>query len=536
MVKRGTSRFDKATYSDRLSLSKRSQSQIITVVLIILLVLAAIVIVWAIILPMVTESGSRSEINAEMLDLRGGIEYYLIEDFSEINVAVRRDGGEKGKIGEVTGVKIIIEKEGGNYVYEDKVNFPDLLETKTYNLDPASMGAADFKDIKQISLYYIYDTGDEEIVSNLIDKAEDPYEIIPVPCPDGDGDGAGSAVMAACSNTEVDCDDGNEFIFPGSANADCDCDATDGVDQGQAELCDGEDNNCDGTVDDGLDRDSCQISCENDGYTWTGYGAQLNCCGDDSFEDGPYESGLEVTCDDGNDNDCDGKGDCADSDCFTDCGLIAYWNLDGDAQDSSGNGHHGTLNGDPTSIAGKIGQAYNFDGVNDYIDFGDENFGEGTEFTVALWSKGATDNNADPDFPIHVTNIIGEDNWNSGNGWYLGYKSTAGGMNPATHLSFVSRIDWNSGPSVPVSDYILDNWHHMAGVADENTHTLYIDKGDVAEVTINTGYGGTANNGHSAQIGRSSYVPRFFNGDVDEVMIFSKALIKKQIEALYRSV
>ena len=46
--------------------------------------------------------------------------------------------------------------------------------------------------------------------------------------------------------------------------------------------------------------------------------------------------------------------------------LVAYYPLDegsGDtATDASGNGHNGTLNGDPRWIAGKFGQALEFPG------------------------------------------------------------------------------------------------------------------------------------------------------------------------------
>src|SRR3989344_1354536 len=47
-------------------------------------------------------------------------------------------------------------------------------------------------------------------------------------------------------------------------------------------------------------------------------------------------------------------------------GLIAWWKLDGDAKDATGNGHDGTNNG-ATFVDGKVGKAADFDGVNDYI-------------------------------------------------------------------------------------------------------------------------------------------------------------------------
>jgi hypothetical protein len=41
----------------------------------------------------------------------------------------------------------------------------------------------------------------------------------------------------------------------------------------------------------------------------------LNCCGNNLFEDDPFENLIELSCSDGHDNDCDGFIDDADSDC-----------------------------------------------------------------------------------------------------------------------------------------------------------------------------------------------------------------------------
>jgi len=70
-------------------------------------------------------------------------------------------------------------------------------------------------------------------------------------------------------------------------------------------------------------------------------------------------------------------------------GLIAHYKFDGDATDSSGNGNSGTIIGNPTFTTGQIGQALDFDGVDDYvsvphqsnIDFTDE------DFSYSFWVK-----------------------------------------------------------------------------------------------------------------------------------------------------
>src|SRR3989344_262596 len=57
-------------------------------------------------------------------------------------------------------------------------------------------------------------------------------------------------------------------------------------------------------------------------------------------------------------------------------GLVGYWSFDGKdmagvtAYDRSGNANNGTLTNGPVRTIGKIGQALNFDGTNDYINAG----------------------------------------------------------------------------------------------------------------------------------------------------------------------
>ncbi len=78
------------------------------------------------------------------------------------------------------------------------------------------------------------------------------------------------------------------------------------------------------------------------------------------------------------------------------CGLVAHYPLDGNAQDASGNGNHGTANGGLTYGDGAVDQAASFDG-NTVMSAGDP-FPSGTTendpITVGLWLKTTTTKSA----------------------------------------------------------------------------------------------------------------------------------------------
>lgn len=69
--------------------------------------------------------------------------------------------------------------------------------------------------------------------------------------------------------------------------------------------------------------------------------------------------------------------------------LVAWWKLDGDLQDASGNGHHGgTFTGDAHFEAGLFGEALALDGAGDYVTINGYTGVNGTQSrTATAWIK-----------------------------------------------------------------------------------------------------------------------------------------------------
>jgi len=70
-------------------------------------------------------------------------------------------------------------------------------------------------------------------------------------------------------------------------------------------------------------------------------------------------------------------------------GLVAYYPFNGNANDESVNGNHGTVYGATltTDRFGNTNKAYSFDGVDDYIDSKFNFNGGSTNFTISYWAK-----------------------------------------------------------------------------------------------------------------------------------------------------
>jgi hypothetical protein len=197
--------------------------------------------------------------------------------------------------------------------------------------------------------------------------------------------------------------------------------------------------------------------------------------------------------------------------------LLAYYPLNGNvnADDESGNGNNGTVNGTTltTDRNGNADSAYSFDGSNDYVDCGDS-LSLTDAITVAAWVKNDDSSNG------HIVNC--------GGGWSdKGYSMFWYDGNIRIQLKNSSQTTCeNPAPSDNAWHYIAFTWEKTSGII-----TSYIDgeaqdtKGSFTESI------GTPT--QNLNIGRNEVRGHYFYGSITEVRIYSSALSAAEIKSLY---
>jgi len=204
--------------------------------------------------------------------------------------------------------------------------------------------------------------------------------------------------------------------------------------------------------------------------------------------------------------------------------ILGIWLLDegqGDiAEDSSDNGHDGTLGGGPTWIDGVYGKALDFSGSSSYIDCGNAEAFNVEVFSVSFWY-----------------NIPSTQSWNHivSRGEHYGGNPGAvnwGVMMYADQETILYEV-YNDAVKPSLSaNTTTGEWHHVVATHDGATMQLYHD-GQLAEATSTTGILLDENlpfiiGAQSRAGGPSDY----FDGSIDEVGYFNAILSPEDIEAI----
>lgn len=200
---------------------------------------------------------------------------------------------------------------------------------------------------------------------------------------------------------------------------------------------------------------------------------------------------------------------------------MAHYTFDeGDAKDVSGNAHHGIVKG-AMPVKG-IGRALYFDGKNDQVELGNLDV-DSEAMTIAAWMKVDTFKTAD-------ARIISKSTGTDNDSHYFmlstirlhGYK-----------LRFRLKTDdgfKTKALMAPLGQLHAREWHHVTAVYDGRHMKLYKDGEEVAS-TSKTGRV-AVNPEIPVWIGRNPDGKKPFNGIIDDVRIYKRALSTEEIDEI----
>jgi len=509
--------------------NKRGISAIVATVLIILITVAAVTIIWVAIIPMIQERFGFEDPKVRLdVSTSGGYTVYD-NDTKQILIQVKRGADEA----ELSGIKITLNFEGESY-YEIVEPAPDPNQQMTYDFDLSDYDGPP----TSVSISPIYIEGNQEIEGAAGSDVEVPLGPIVDPPEDSDPFGKiciegetkdSSCGIGACAST------GTKTCIDGQWDDDCVAGTP-----APSETCDNSiDDDCDGDTD-----ENCEVCSPGDENPCTGPADQCiidytEKCTDGTFDVCTPNYALGASCDGGMGT-CLGDGSCSAlpiASIFRNC--IAYWPFDEESWDGTPYevedlrnvyGVDGTVYGGlTTSTDAKYGRAATFGTAGQYIaipelaELGDD---EGQEVTISAWVKWTG-----PSFNYDPIVTQSDDSYN---GYYLyvdGRGNDAEGIygcpSATTGLSF-SPIS-NDG-AADCSDFPQGVWKFVVGTRNVTHFNVYVDG-------VHKGSNELASPGlgRAAHIGYDAYTanPSYFNGVIDEVMIFNYSLTPSEVLILY---
>ena len=225
-------------------------------------------------------------------------------------------------------------------------------------------------------------------------------------------------------------------------------------------------------------------------------------------------------------------------------GLVAHYTFDGSSSnvlaDSSGNGYDGTIHG-ATSVAGKVDGAYDFDGVNDYVDVDPlvAALASNTTGTVAFWAK------MDPDDDVeHAVLSVSRDADSTRSDFLVSLDWRRDLDFLYARLTVDGEIQWMGNGPEGMLDGLAGQWLHVAVTHDGVRPVLYMNGSHVSttfledrglgkwfrSILVDAGSAADSANIGLVEVGSTDYL--HFGGAIDDLRIYDRALASNEVAEL----
>ena len=204
--------------------------------------------------------------------------------------------------------------------------------------------------------------------------------------------------------------------------------------------------------------------------------------------------------------------------------LLAYYTADNTPNDALGN-YNGTLTNGATYGTGIINQGFSFDGVNDYVDFGNNlDFDGSTPFSISCWVnsndvtsfKAIVGKVSTTPTGYYIATFNGKVRFYASNNGSTNWLSIENSGTVTTSSFFHVVVTYDGSKSVAGTKLYVNN--------ALNTQTLVSDT-LTASISNSASFTVSSRNGASL----------FYDGIVDEVGIWDRELTASEVTELYNS-
>ncbi len=195
---------------------------------------------------------------------------------------------------------------------------------------------------------------------------------------------------------------------------------------------------------------------------------------------------------------------------------IAYYPLDGNADDYSGNGRHGTFLGSPQEVPGVLGTAMQFNGSPECVEL-DRSWAT-PHMSVSLWMKSTTT------LPGMLARIR-----------LHGFAMIVNSSNSVLVFDLFAGADDIIRYTLHYDGALLDgSWHHVVmSYGPPHGLQMYVNGDLVAEANSDGSEPLYVGDGGFALARDGDYDGSFYRGGLDEVHIFNRPLVQEEVAFLY---
>lgn len=204
--------------------------------------------------------------------------------------------------------------------------------------------------------------------------------------------------------------------------------------------------------------------------------------------------------------------------------LLAYYPFNSNANDESGNGYNGNIDGAilTTDRFGNVNSAFSFDGDNDRIvlPFNSKIFTSNT-FSLNFWY-------------YKIKNTLGADS--------QGLIGSDNSVNRGINLNISNDFIRNHMYTGSIQQYYFDyygaitnaTWYFVTVQYNGSSFQMFVNGSLVHEIPAS---GNLYHNGINFEVGHDTYNTqscRWFGGKIDDIRVYNRALTDLEIQSLYR--